>query len=281
MRGAADRQRRRHDDAPLSRRRHPRLRLDDEPATSSTCARTFEHPTLPRDGDAAAAAAGARRAGGTPLRRHGGHAASTTASGSAPIRTATSPSSIPRTRAAAAAWSTRRSSPPAARWLAPRGVTQPESVTIHEAGHQLWYGIVGSNEFEHAWMDEGLNTFSTARAIEAGVQPNYLALRYFGGFIPWVFRDIRLPRDRRQSAARLPRQRGSRRAVDADVPLLARHGDLHHLQQDGAVAAHAGAAPRLADCCSGSCRPTSSAGSSAIRSRTISSPSSTRSAAGT
>ena len=29
------------------------------------------------------------------------------------------------------------------RWLAPRHVMQPESVTVHEAGHQFWYGIVG------------------------------------------------------------------------------------------------------------------------------------------
>ncbi len=80
------------------------------------------------------------------------------------------------------------------RWLAPRGVTQPESVTIHEAGHQFWYGIVATNEFEHAWLDEGLNTFSTARVIGEVYQPNYLADRFFGGFVPWVHRDIVLSR---------------------------------------------------------------------------------------
>src|SRR6185503_14852687 len=37
------------------------------------------------------------------------------------------------------------------RWLAPARVTTPESVTVHEAGHQFWYGMVGNNEFEHAW----------------------------------------------------------------------------------------------------------------------------------
>ena len=42
---------------------------------------------------------------------------------------------------------------------------RPESVTVHEAGHQFWYGIVGSNEFEHAWLDEGLDTFSTYRTF--------------------------------------------------------------------------------------------------------------------
>jgi hypothetical protein len=80
------------------------------------------------------------------------------------------------------------------RWLAPSGVTTPEGVTVHEAGHQFWYGIVANNEFEHAWMDEGFNTFSTARTIEQAFTPNYLAERYFGGFIPWVFRDIPLTR---------------------------------------------------------------------------------------
>ncbi len=82
------------------------------------------------------------------------------------------------------------------RWLVPRDVTQPEGVTIHEAGHQFWYGIVGSNEFEDAWMDEGLNTYSTARVIDEHplYRINYLSRRFFGGFIPYVFRDI--PRSR-------------------------------------------------------------------------------------
>ena len=25
---------------------------------------------------------------------------------------------------------------------------RPESVTVHEAGHQFWYGLVGNNEYE-------------------------------------------------------------------------------------------------------------------------------------
>jgi hypothetical protein len=68
-------------------------------------------------------------------------------------------------------------------------------VTIHEAGHQFWYGIVASNEFEHAWMDEGLNTFSTARVIEQTYTPNYYSKRYFGDFVPWLFRDVPLTRE--------------------------------------------------------------------------------------
>ena len=80
------------------------------------------------------------------------------------------------------------------RWLAPRRVADPEDVTVHEAGHQFWYGIVANNEFEHAWMDEGINTFSTARVLDQFFGPQYYSKRYFGGFIPWAFDDIRLAR---------------------------------------------------------------------------------------
>lgn len=81
------------------------------------------------------------------------------------------------------------------RWIAPQGATQPESVTVHEAGHQFWYGIVATNEFEHAWMDEGLNTFSTARVLDTALAPNFYSERYFDTFIPWVFDDVRLTRE--------------------------------------------------------------------------------------
>ncbi len=40
----------------------------------------------------------------------------------------------------------------------------PEGVTIHEFGHQYWYGLSANNEFEEAWLDEGLNTYSEGRA---------------------------------------------------------------------------------------------------------------------
>jgi hypothetical protein len=82
-------------------------------------------------------------------------------------------------------------------WLISRQMTYstPEEVVIHEAGHQFWYGIVGSNEFEHAWMDEGINTFATARAMAVDYPPAVLDRYYFGGFIPWTFSDVRLTRE--------------------------------------------------------------------------------------
>jgi hypothetical protein len=80
------------------------------------------------------------------------------------------------------------------RWLLAGRVDQPEGVTIHECGHQFWYGIVGNNEFEDAWLDEGFNTYSTARAEEEAYTPNYYAARFFGGFFPWAYRDVPLSR---------------------------------------------------------------------------------------
>jgi hypothetical protein len=49
--------------------------------------------------------------------------------------------------------------------LATEGMHRPESVTVHECGHQFWYGLVGNNEFEAAWLDEGFNTFTQGEAM--------------------------------------------------------------------------------------------------------------------
>src|SRR5215469_14829113 len=44
--------------------------------------------------------------------------------------------------------------------VTPKGLLTPEVVTEHEFGHQYWYAMVATNEFEDAWMDEGINSFS-------------------------------------------------------------------------------------------------------------------------
>ncbi len=50
-------------------------------------------------------------------------------------------------------------------WWMPAGLRLPEVVTEHEFGHQYWYGIVASNEFEDAWLDEGINQYVEAKIM--------------------------------------------------------------------------------------------------------------------
>ncbi len=52
-------------------------------------------------------------------------------------------------------------------WKMPKGAMLPELVTEHEFGHQYWYGMVGTNEFEDAWLDEGLNSYSEVKVLDA------------------------------------------------------------------------------------------------------------------
>ncbi len=40
----------------------------------------------------------------------------------------------------------------------------PESVTVHEFGHQYWYGLSANDESEESWLDEGINSYSENRA---------------------------------------------------------------------------------------------------------------------
>ena len=49
----------------------------------------------------------------------------------------------------------------------------PEFVTVHEFGHQFWYGLVGNNEMEEAWLDEGITTYSTAKVLQTAYGDPY------------------------------------------------------------------------------------------------------------
>ncbi len=42
-----------------------------------------------------------------------------------------------------------------------------EMVTVHEFGHQYWYGIVGNDETREAWLDEGVNSFFEIEIMNA------------------------------------------------------------------------------------------------------------------
>ncbi|HOH07757.1 MAG TPA: M1 family metallopeptidase [bacterium] len=64
----------------------------------------------------------------------------------------------------------------------PEGVRALEMVIMHEFGHNYWYHLVASNEFEEAWLDEGINTFSEMQILadtygEAGSMIDLWGLR--------------------------------------------------------------------------------------------------------
>ena len=79
-------------------------------------------------------------------------------------------------------------------WLNPVEDTYLEDTVVHETGHQWWYGMVATNEFEDAWMDEGINQYANARAMAESFPDGREVPRFFGGFVPWVLEDVRWDR---------------------------------------------------------------------------------------
>jgi hypothetical protein len=49
----------------------------------------------------------------------------------------------------------------------PNGVNLIELVTIHEFGHQYFYGLIGTHETQWPFLDEGLNSYAEAEAMAA------------------------------------------------------------------------------------------------------------------
>jgi len=52
-------------------------------------------------------------------------------------------------------------------WWMPKGLLVPEVVVEHEFGHQYWYAMVATNEFEEAWLDEGINSYMEVKVMDA------------------------------------------------------------------------------------------------------------------
>jgi hypothetical protein len=50
-------------------------------------------------------------------------------------------------------------------WYEPTHLT--ELTAEHEFGHQYWYGMVATNEFEDAWLDEGINSYTEVKVLDA------------------------------------------------------------------------------------------------------------------
>jgi hypothetical protein len=77
--------------------------------------------------------------------------------------------------------------------FSPKEQSSPEGGTVHEFGHQFWYGLLANNEFEEAWLDEGFDSYSTSRTLVTGWPP-FKAVGYYLGGIPYVFHDIDVTR---------------------------------------------------------------------------------------
>ncbi|HKX33358.1 MAG TPA: M1 family metallopeptidase [Blastocatellia bacterium] len=67
----------------------------------------------------------------------------------------------------------------------------PEEVIVHEFGHQYWYGLVASNEFEEAWLDEGFTTYSTAKVLQTSYGPNVIPFEWAG--VRWFYLSLEIP----------------------------------------------------------------------------------------
>ncbi|HCS48683.1 MAG TPA: hypothetical protein DIW61_10665 [Candidatus Aminicenantes bacterium] len=77
------------------------------------------------------------------------------------------------------------------RVLPSKNQLSPEGVIVHEFGHGYWYGLAANNEFEEAWLDEGINTYSTGRVQGKAYGPGMFSASLFGWPLTWL---INFPR---------------------------------------------------------------------------------------
>ncbi len=62
----------------------------------------------------------------------------------------------------------------------PEGLRAVEVVIIHEFGHNYWYHLLASNEFEESWMDEGINSYSETEILQDKYGPDGDVVNLFG-----------------------------------------------------------------------------------------------------
>ena len=65
-------------------------------------------------------------------------------------------------------------------WFAFKGDHETEGVTEHEFGHQYWYGMVATNEFENGWLDEGINSYTEVKVLDNMYGHNASGLNLLG-----------------------------------------------------------------------------------------------------
>ncbi|HAE29603.1 MAG TPA: hypothetical protein DCF89_00705 [Flavobacteriales bacterium] len=91
-----------------------------------------------------------------------------------------------------------------------------EQVIVHEVGHNWFYGILGSNERDHPWMDEGLNSFNDNRYIETKYRSADLNL-FIGGVNEKILNQFGLNDLRYRSINELGYLLNARRNLDQPI----------------------------------------------------------------
>ena len=73
-----------------------------------------------------------------------------------------------------------------------------DMIIVHEVGHNWFYGILGSNEREHPWMDEGINSYYDAkyRFDRYGQQPQLERLAFETKAVTKTDQPIKLPAEK-------------------------------------------------------------------------------------
>ncbi len=65
-------------------------------------------------------------------------------------------------------------------WGIPNDIRFTENVVIHEFGHNYFMGMLASNEFEEAWLDEGFNTYLETRIMDFTYGPKNSFVNFAG-----------------------------------------------------------------------------------------------------
>lgn len=65
-------------------------------------------------------------------------------------------------------------------WGLPESIKMLEMVTVHEFGHNYFMGLLASNEFEEAFLDEGFNQYFETRIMDYTYGEKTSALNLFG-----------------------------------------------------------------------------------------------------
>ncbi len=63
------------------------------------------------------------------------------------------------------------------------GLRVVEQVTVHEFLHQFWFAIVATNEFEEAWLDEGLTVYTQDRIMSELYGEKTSLMDWWGAYV--------------------------------------------------------------------------------------------------